>query len=245
MTGWREMSRAFSLADRHAVVVGAAGGIGAATARLFAGLGATLTIADRERPSDLADELASSVVAAHACDVASRPACEALIADGPAPDVLVVTAALCPWDDWEEDGWDETFRAVIDVNLKGALDLVRASMARMRGRGGRIVLVTSLAGRTGGLIASPHYVASKGGLVALVKWLSRQGAPDGILVNGVAPASVKTPMMEGRPVDLSRIPLHRMATADEVAGPIAFLCVPASSYMTGTILDVNGGVFAA
>ena len=78
-----------------------------------------------------------------------------------------------------------------------------------------------------------------------MKWLAQRGARDGILVNGVAPASVVTPMMAGRPVDTGRIPLGRMAQPEEVAGPIAFLCAPASSYMTGTILDVNGGIYSA
>jgi NAD(P)-dependent dehydrogenase (short-subunit alcohol dehydrogenase family) len=112
-------------------------------------------------------------------------------------------------------------------------------------RHGRIVLVGSLAGRMGGLIAGPHYVASKGGLHALVKWLARQAGPHAVLVNGIAPASVETPMMRERPVDLQRIPLGRMATAEEVAWPIAFLCSPAASYICGTILDVNGGVYMA
>lgn len=147
-----------------------------------------------------------------------------------------------------EDGWDDAFRQVIDVNLKASIDLSRGAFEcmtnRPSGTGGRIVLVSSLAGRNGGLSASPHYVASKGGLNAFIKWLAKQGAPHGILVNGVAPASVATPMMDGRNVDPASIPLGRMAVPEEIAGPIAFLCAPASSYITGTILDVNGGVYA-
>ena len=241
------MVSAFSLTGRHAVVVGAASGIGAATARLLAEMGAVLTLADIEAPQALADALTEAghaVAGCRACDISVRASAEALIAEAPRPDILVVTAAICPWDDWRELGWDETFARVIAVNLKGAMDLSRAALARMADHGGRIVLVGSLAGRTGGLIASPHYVASKGGLNAFVKWLARQGAPYGVLVNAVAPASVATPMMEGRSVDLDGIPLGRMATVEEVAGPIAFLCAPASGYMTGTILDVNGGIYA-
>jgi NAD(P)-dependent dehydrogenase (short-subunit alcohol dehydrogenase family) len=103
-------------------------------------------------------------------------------------------------------------------------------------------MVGSLAGKTGGLIAGPHYAASKGGLHALVKWLARQAAPHDVLVNGVAPASVKTPMMRDQPVDLARIPLGRMAEPEEIAWPIAFLCSAASRYVCGVVLDVNGGV---
>lgn len=103
-------------------------------------------------------------------------------------------------------------------------------------------MVGSLAGKMGGLIAGPHYVASKGGLHALMKWLARQAGPHNVLINGVAPASVKTSMMADQPVDLTRIPLGRMAEPTEVAWPIAFLCSDAASYICGAVLDVNAGV---
>ena len=73
--------------------------------------------------------------------------------------------------------------------------------------------------------------------------MAQRGGPLNILVNGVAPASTATPMMEGRPVDLERIPLRRMSQPEEIAWPTAFLCSDAASYMCGTILDVNGGVY--
>ena len=240
----------FTLSGRLILVVGAAGGVGAATARVFGSLGASLRLVDLHAPSDLAAELAERGVSAEAigCDIADREAAEELLRTCPEIDIMVVTAGICPWDDWIEEGWDDVFRQVIDVNLKAPIDLCRAAFGCMVKKAGpadrRIVLVSSLAGRNGGSIASPHYVAAKGGLNAFVRWLARQGAPHGILVNGVAPASVATPMMNGRAVDLSAIPLGRMATPEEIAGPIAFLCMPASSYMTGTILDVNGGVYA-
>lgn len=244
------MSDPFRLDGQRALVVGAAGGVGAATCRLLARLGASVAAADLAAPTELASELQASGAAAtaHFCDVTNRPAVEALVATCAPLDVIVYTAAICPFDDWERDDWDDAYAAVLSVNLKGALDVARAGLAVMKGsgkgRGGRIILVSSLAGRTGGLIASPHYVASKGGLNALVKWLAQRGAPHDVLVNGVAPASIDTPMMAGQPVDTAKIPLGRMARPDEVAGPIAFLAAPASSYMTGVILDVNGGLFA-
>jgi NAD(P)-dependent dehydrogenase (short-subunit alcohol dehydrogenase family) len=132
------------------------------------------------------------------------------------------------------------------VNVLGPIHAARAFLPGMiERRRGRIVLVGSVAGRMGGLIAGPHYVASKGGVHALVKWLARQAGPFNVLVNGVAPASVETPLMQGQPVDLTRIPLGRMAQAEEVAGPIAFLCSGAASYVCGVVLDVNGGVYMA
>ena len=237
----------FSLVGAQVMIVGASGGVGRATARTLARMGAALWLADRDPPRDLAAELMAqgATVTARGCDVSVRAEVEALVDAAPRPDAVIFAAAICPWDDWTTPGWDDAYREVMDVNLKGAVDLARAALRRMAGHGGRIVLVSSLAGRTGGLVASPHYVASKGGLNALVKWLAQRGAPEGVLVNGVAPASVRTPMMDGQSVDLARIPLGRMAEPHEVAGPIAFLCAPASSYMTGTILDVNGGVHMA
>ena len=106
-----------------------------------------------------------------------------------------------------------------------------------------MVLVGSVAGRIGGLVASAHYVASKAGVHALVKWLAKRGAPHGVLVNGIAPGPIDTAMTHGQEFELSRIPLGRLGVADEVAWPIAFLCSPAAAYITGTVLDVNGGMY--
>jgi NAD(P)-dependent dehydrogenase (short-subunit alcohol dehydrogenase family) len=235
----------FSLAGSTVLIAGANGGIGQAVAQLLAEHDASLVLCDRDAPSSLAAALRQSGHAAEAlaCDVSDRRQIEAVVAHCERIDGAVFTAAICPWDDWEAADWDEAFDEVIRINLKGAIDFCRAVMRSMAGHGGRIVLVSSLAGRNGGLIASPHYVASKGGMNAAVKWLARRGAPEGILVNAVAPASVKTPMMAGQPVDLSKIPLGRMAEPQEAAAPIVFLLMPASSYMTGTMLDVNGGIY--
>jgi NAD(P)-dependent dehydrogenase (short-subunit alcohol dehydrogenase family) len=240
------MESAFDLSNRTVLVVGAAGGIGHAAARVLGRQGARLVLADREAPQTIAEDLrsAGADATALACDVARRPSVEAMVEAAGAVDALVYLAAICPWDDWRDEGWDEAFDNVLAVNLRGAVFAARAVMPAMAGRGwGRIVLVGSLAGKMGGLIASAHYVASKGGLHAIVKWLAQRGGPDNILVNGIAPASTVTPMMEGQKVDLQRIPLRRMAQPDEVAWPIAFLCSEAASYVCGTILDVNGGVY--
>lgn len=91
--------------------------------------------------------------------------------------------------------------------------------------------------------ASPHYVASGGGVNSMMKWLTRRAAPDGVRINAIAPGPVQTPMTTGQSFDALGIPLGRVAQPDEIAWPIAFLCSSASSYMTGNILDVNGGVF--
>ena len=237
------MRSAFDLTGRTVLVTGAAAGIGAATARVSAAQGARVVLVDREDAAPLAAELGGT---AFRIDVGVRKEVESILAVAGQVDALVANAAICPWDDWDDDGWDETFIRVMQVNLLGSLHFARALLPGMVERGwGRMVFVGSLAGRMGGLIASPHYVASKGGLLAVVKWLARKGAPHGVAVNGVAPASVRTPLMADRPVDLARIPAGRMAEPEEVAWPIAFLCSEAASYMAGSIIDVNGGVWMA
>jgi NAD(P)-dependent dehydrogenase (short-subunit alcohol dehydrogenase family) len=241
------MNEGFSLKGRCILITGAAEGIGAATARICAGLGAEVILADIKDCQALANELKREGIEALAfkADVSSRAEVERIVAAAGRIDALVCSAAICPWEeDWHVPDWDESFARVMSVNVMGPIHAARAVLPQMMARRqGRIVMVGSLAGKMGGLIAGPHYVASKGGLHALVKWLARQAGPHNVIVNGVAPASVRTPMMTGRPVDLARIPLGRMAQPEEIAWPIAFLCSDAASYVSGTVLDVNGGVY--
>lgn len=242
------MSHAFDLTGSRILIAGAASGIGAASARSAAIMGATVVLADIAECTETAETVraAGGTAEVARCDIANRAAVEALIAEHLPLDALVASAAISPWDDWNDELWDETFARVIAVNLLGPIHLCRAILPEMAARGGgRIVLVGSLAGRSGGLIASPHYVAAKGGLHAFVRWLARRGAAGRVTVNAVAPASVRTPMMQGQAVDLSRIPLGRMAEPEEVGWPITFLCSPAASFITGVVLDVNGGVLMA
>jgi 3-oxoacyl-[acyl-carrier protein] reductase len=239
---------AYDLSGRRALIFGAAGGIGRASAEVMGSLGAELVLADIAGVDALAVALQTRGVEARAigCDVRSRGEIEHAVAEAGPIDIMVYLSAVCPWDDWGEPGWDDVFDDVIAVNLRGALTAARAAMPAMTARRwGRIVLVGSLAGKTGGLIAGAHYTASKGGMHAAVKWLAQRGGPDNVLVNGVAPASTATPMMEGKNVDLGRIPLRRMSQPEEIAWPIAFLCSDAASYVCGVVLDVNGGVYMA
>lgn len=241
------MVDAFSLAGRRILVTGAAEGIGAACATVCARLGAEVLLVDLKDCAGLAELVRHNGGKAMAmlADAGSRQDIEAVARQVGAVDGLVLNAAIHPWDeDWRSLDWDASFEKVMAVNVLGPIHAARAFLPQMiERRSGRVVMVGSLAGRMGGLIAGPHYVASKGGVHALVKWLARQVAPHNVLVNGVAPASVETPMMQGRPVDLERIPLGRKARPEEIAWPIAFLCSDAASYMCGAVLDVNGGVY--
>lgn len=241
---------AIDLSGKRVVITGAAGGIGRATAAACAALGAELVLTDVAELDDLADELRSDGIepSCHRLDVADRRAVEALAESCGPVDAAVALAGICPLDkDWlEADDWDDVFHRVMDVNVVGCLNVARAWLPRMAEAGeGRIVLVGSIGGRMGGIspIVQPHYVASKGGVHALVCWLARRAAPKGVLVNGVAPGPVATEMTQTTPYDAERYPLRRVGRPDEIAWPIAFLCSPAASYCSGTILDVNGGLY--
>jgi NAD(P)-dependent dehydrogenase (short-subunit alcohol dehydrogenase family) len=243
------MRNAFDLSGRRILITGAAVGIGAATARVCASLGAETILLDLNGADAVVRAIrdAGGAAVAYVTDVSERSEMERIGREVGAIDGLILNAAIHPWDeDWRAPGWDESFELVMAVNVLGPIHVVRTFLPDMIvRRQGSIVLVGSLAGRMGGLIAGPHYVASKGAVHALVKWLARQAGPHNVIVNGVAPASVATPMMADRPVDLTRIPLGRMAEPDEVAWPIAFLCSAAASYICGATLDVNGGVYMA
>jgi NAD(P)-dependent dehydrogenase (short-subunit alcohol dehydrogenase family) len=236
----------FALEGQTILIAGGASGIGASAAAACAGLGAKLILADIADAGPVAEKLRSEGRAAStsACDVTDRGAVERLVADAGAIDAMIVCSGICPFDDWMDADWDEVYERTNAVNVKGTVNCVRAALPPMMDRGrGRIVLVGSLAGRSGGLLSGPHYVASKGAVGALVRWFARIGAPRNVLVNGVAPGPVDTGMIAGRSPNLASIPLGRIARPEELAGPIAFLCSPAASYVCGAMLDVNGGVY--
>lgn len=236
----------FSLEGKTVLITGAGGGIGAETARVCALQGASLVLLDVNDCSALCEELreCNADVAAYAIDVADRPAVETLIDTLPELHAVVANAGIHPMDEWDDEGWEAAFQRVIDVNLLGVINVVRGSLPRLYAQQqGKVVIVSSLAARMGGLLAKPHYVASKGGLDALVKWVARKAAPNGVNVNAVAPGATATPMTEGWGYSARGIPLQRLAEPREIAVPIAFLCSDGANYICGTTLDVNGGVF--
>jgi NAD(P)-dependent dehydrogenase (short-subunit alcohol dehydrogenase family) len=236
----------FRLDGKTVLITGAAGGIGSETARVCADMGANLVLADLHRPEGLLEDLHRLGRPARflTFDVTDREAVERAIGGIERLDVLVANAGYCPWDDWEDQHWDRVFERVIDINLLGLMHITRACLGKMRNQGaGRMVLVSSVSARMGGLAASPHYVAAKGGTQAFVKWLARRAASDNVAVNCVAPGATDTAMTQGCAFNEGQIPLGRMALPQEIALPIAFLCSDAASYICGATLDVNGGVY--
>ena len=236
---------AFDLNGRTVAITGANGGIGAAVASLAAAQGADVALADLTPATEVANVVRDQGRAASvtALDITNRDAVENWAAEVGPVDALIDCAAICPFDDWEGFGWDESFERVREVNLHGPINLCRAFMRPMMKRGGgRVVLVGSVAGRIGGVRSAPHYVMSKGGIHSFVRWAAKLGAPHNVLVNAVAPGVVATNMTAEQSFDKNDFPLLRKAKAEEIAGPLVFLVSPASSYVTGAVLDVNGAL---
>lgn len=241
------LPQAMNLQGRRVLVTGAANGIGKATALVLAQLGAELLLVDRAPLAATCEEAKN--LGATCTEAQGDLTSDAFIAElftAGRLHAMAHCAAILEGRAWREDtNWHERFHRVMDINVRVPLDLSAACIDHMAGHGGgAIVLVGSVAGRTGGtsLNTPPDYSASKGAVHALVKWLSRNAIGRGVMVNAVAPGPVQTAMTRNFEMG-NQLPLGRMGRAEELAWPIAFLCTPAASYLSGAILDVNGGAF--
>jgi 3-oxoacyl-[acyl-carrier protein] reductase len=246
-----------SLKDQVTLVTGGSRGIGAATARLFARAGARAVVVNYHSNREAAESVAAecrdhgSEAVAMQADVAKVAAVRRMVARTVSMfgrlDVVVANAGIwkgAPIEEMTEREWDET----IDTNLKSVFATCSAAAQHMIAQGsGRIITVSSTAGQRGEAFHS-HYAASKGAIISLTKSLASELGPRGILVNSVAPGWVDTDMSAEPLRDrkeykkiTSIIPLGRVATADEIAGPILFLASDLASGMTGEIVNVNCG----
>ena len=239
----------FSLHGKTALITGASGGIGMAIAKVLAAQGASLGLAGRRR--DVLEALQAQV-GGHVllADLGSPEGCKQLIADADAAlgqiDILVNNAGLTR-DSLALRMKDEDWATVIDVNLTGTFRLIRAAMkGMMKRRAGRIINMASIVGVTGNA-GQANYAASKGGMIALSKALAAELAPRGVTVNCVAPGFIETAMTANLPESakaamLANIPTGRMGHPEEIAAAVAFLASDEASYLTGTTLNVNGGL---
>ncbi len=244
------------LEGQVAVVTGGSRGIGAATVRLLAHAGAKVVFNYHQAGGaarTLVREFEAGSVVAVRADVSKMRDAARLIGTAVKRfkrlDILVANAGIWPADPLpveriSERDWDE----LMGVNLKGVYSVIHYAVPHMkRQKYGRIVAISSTSGQRGEAFHT-HYSASKGGIISFVKGLSTELARHGILVNAVAPGWVDTDMCA--PVVKNRrqlravcagIPLGRFATPEEIATPILFLASNMASYITGEILNVNGG----
>lgn len=248
--------------DRVAWVTGAAGGLGSAIARRLAAEGAKLCLLDRIETKALARELEATgtqcihMIADVTDSAQIRVAHDRCLAQFGTLDILINVAGIVSLgasDDVTEDEWNR----VLACNLTSVFLCTRAVLPGMRTRKyGRIVTISSVLGKNGGnprpwIDASEQsragnvaYGAAKAGIHAITAYLAKENAHYGITVNAVAPGPIATSMTSGFPRTLQNlIPVGRMGTPEEVADAVAFLAGDAAGFVTGEVLDVNGGMW--
>ena len=247
-----------SLAGKAALITGGSRGIGAAAVKLFAQAGADV-IFNYNKAREAAEQIEQEAgkhgtrVEAFKADVGrhadNKKLVDYAISRLGRLDIVVANAGVWNADDlpiekMTEKQWDDMIR----INLKSVYSIIHFSVPHMiKQKSGRIIPITSTAGQRGESFHT-HYGASKGGVISLVKGLSTELARHNILVNSVAPGWVATDMSNavinskaGGKAIASAIPLGRAGTAEEIAGPILFLASDLANFLTGEIINVNGG----
>jgi len=243
------------LAGKVALVTGAAQGIGKAVALLLARNGADIVVSDinLEKAEETAKEvqalgrkaLATKVDVATLGDVEKMV--EAILVQFGKVDILVNNAGIARDKlilRMTEEDWD----AVLNINLKGTFNCTKAVVRHMsKQRSGKIVNIASVVGEMGNA-GQGNYAASKAGVIGFTKTIAREFAQRGINVNAIAPGYIETPMTDALPdkakEELKRlIPMDRLGKPEDVAEAVLFLVSEASSYITGHVLNVNGGIY--
>ncbi len=247
-------SSAFRLDGKTALVTGAATGIGAAIAKALASAGASVVCHGNRRAAD--ETVAAILQAGHAAhaaqgDLSDRSTAQRLVKETVDAfghiDILINNAGAirrAPAVEYSQKDWD----FILEVNLSSVFALCQAAGAHMLEQGsGKIVNIASLLSFQGG-ITVPAYAASKGGVAQLTKALANEWSGRGVNVNAIAPGYIRTENTRALQEDatrnrqiLERIPANRWGEADDIAGAAVFLCTPASAYIHGHVLAVDGG----
>jgi len=240
----------FSLKDKVAIVTGAARGIGREIAITLAEAGANIVAADinlegaTKALKEITDKKREGI--AVKVDVSLKRDVDLMIKEVLKKfftiDILINNAGICylrPFDEISENEWDK----VMAINLKGTFLCCQAVLPIMKEKKrGCIINLTSLAAKTGGILVGAHYSASKAGVTSLTKSLAKYAAKYGINVNAVSPGFISTDMTKDFNYDTSIIPLGRIGTSEDVANVVLFLASDSAKYLTGEIIDVDGGI---
>ncbi|HVY51724.1 MAG TPA: SDR family NAD(P)-dependent oxidoreductase [Devosia sp.] len=242
-----------SLQGKVALVTGAAGSIGAAVSRRLAEDGAHVVLIDRaadalqSAAAPLGDKATTSVL-----DLADPDAIMTTVADLAHRfghlDVLVNNAGILSNNKIAAAGYDE-WRRIMAVNLDAAFLMTKAVLPSMRAnRWGRIIMMSSFSSKSGGITSGTAYSTSKAALIGLTFTVARETTAQGITVNAIAPAYVMSPMVseqlsaEQRAALIAQIPVGRFCEPEEIAHVVSFLASPLSGFITGEVIDVNGGL---
>ncbi len=249
------------LKDKVAVITGARRGMGKADALVLAREGAKVVVSDisQEECQEVAEEIKEKGGEAMAlkCDVSKKEEVDEMIKktidEWGKIDILVNNAGIAdfkPFLEITEEEWDRT----IDINLKGYFLVAQAAAKEMaKQKSGTIINIASVAmGQVGvGFANLAHYCASKGGIVAMTEEMAGELAEYNIRVNAVSPGIIETPMIDPIKQDpnqekavLGRVPMHRVGKPEEIAKAVLFLASDDSSYMTGSVMVVDGGWLA-
>jgi 3-oxoacyl-[acyl-carrier protein] reductase len=244
------VSGRINLKDQRAIVTGAARGIGKATALALAREGANVAACDIIEVAETVKGIEKAGQRAlglryDAVDIAQiQDLVKKVVENWGGVDILINNAAILgdskkAFQEITAEEWDLLFA----VNVRGTFFMTKAVWPHMeRQNYGKIVCLGSIAGRIGGVLANPHYCASKGGIHALIKWAAKKGVGFGIYVNGIAPGPIVTPMTKNEPYKDEMVPLGRMGQPEDIAEVVIFLASQASNFITGNIIDVNGGM---
>jgi 3-oxoacyl-[acyl-carrier protein] reductase len=232
----------FNFKNKKVIVVGGSRGIGLQVLKSFLFSGAEVTCLSRTPPPVDGINFLK-------CDISSEKEIDAAFTKISKIDFLINVAGtnLCDGvENIDSLEWDR----VMDINLKSFFLISKKAIQLMRSfKYGRIVNVSSIAGRNKSLVSGVHYTSSKYGIVGLTKQMANETSKDGILINCVCPSQTKTEMLKESMTQSEiksleeKIPIKRIATCSEQALPILFLCSSAASYITGATLDINGGQF--
>ncbi len=242
------------LKDKIAIVTGATGGIGQATARKFAGEGAAVVIADLDAAR--VDEAAASLADAGAralgvrVDVTDRASVEAMVAatlDAFGRIDCLVNNAGITQDARLVKMTEEQFDRVIDVNLKGVFLCTQAVADTMIRQGAGVILTASSVVGLYGNFGQTNYAATKAGVIAFTKTWARELGPKGVRAVAVCPGFIRTPILASIPPavmqkTVDKVPLGRLGEPEEIAGVYAFLASDEAAYINGAVIEVSGGI---
>lgn len=243
------------LTGKTALVTGGASGIGRACTSVLAAAGAYVVVADIDEAGALEVAQLTGGLAVQ-CDLRDPESIDAMrdtvVEESGGVDILVNCAGMIRYRSGVSGVSVEEWDLVLDTNLRGAFLVCRDFMRVMKDcGGGKIIILSSMAARVGGIDVGVHYTSSKAGLIGLARSLAREGGPFGITANALAPGVILTEPIKKhlsgarRQAYCEQIPLGRLGEADDVANAVLFLASPLANYISGVVLDINGGMYMA